>query len=104
MAVISFSFSVRTVFGDTAAGRLRLYQTADVVLLLLNHGMKGAAGTCFSSLNDPEGSQKKYPFATFVASYSKISYSFITNIFEDITLYYTNYQVKVLIRALLYYS
>ena len=77
MALISFSLSVRTVFGDTEEGRLRLYQTADVVLLLLNHGMKGAAGICFSSLNAPEGSQKKYPFATFVASYSKIIISYL---------------------------
>ena len=61
---------MQTVFGDSEEGRLRLYQTADVVLLLLNNQMSDAAGVCFSSLHAPEGSQKEYRFAVFVASHS----------------------------------
>ena len=62
---------MRTVFGDSEEGRTRLYQSADVVLLLLNNGMKDAAGICTDGLHAPEGTQKSYRFATFVASYSK---------------------------------
>ena len=60
-----------TVFGDSAEGRERLYQTADVVLLLLNNGMNDASGVCNSHLHAPEGDQKEYRFAVFVAAYSK---------------------------------
>ena len=60
------------IFGDSADGRLRLYQTADVVLLLINNEMTDAAGVCLSSLHEPEGLQKEYPFGVFVATYSKI--------------------------------
>ena len=69
--------SVRTVFGDSEEGRTRLYQSADVVLLLLNNGMKGAAGVCTNWLHAPEGTQKSYRFATFVASYSKCFKNFM---------------------------
>ena len=73
----AFFKSVRTVFGDSEEGRTRLYQSADVVLLLLNNGMKGAAGVCTNWLRAPEGTQKSYRFATFVASYSKCFKNFI---------------------------
>ena len=64
--------SVKVAFGDSEAGRTRLYQTADVVLLLLNNGMKDAYGVCNSNLHAPEGTQKEYRFAVFAASYCKI--------------------------------
>ena len=73
----AFFKSVRTVFGDSEEGRTRLYQSADVVLLLLNNGMKGAAGVCTNWLRAPEGTQKSYRFATFVASYSKCFKNFM---------------------------
>ena len=66
-----FLYSVKTLFGDSEEGRLRLYQTADVVLLLLNNGMNDASGVCNSYLHEPEGTQKEYRFAVFVAAYSK---------------------------------
>jgi hypothetical protein len=61
---------MKVVFGDSEEGRTRLYQSADVILLLLNNGMNDASGVCFSYLNEPEGTQKEYRFAVFVASYS----------------------------------
>ena len=72
MLLMFFFNSVRTVFGDSEEGRTKLYQSADVVLLLLNNGMKGAAGVCTTWLHAPEGTQKSYRFATFVASYSEL--------------------------------
>ena len=60
------------IFGDSDEGRLRLYQTADAVLLLLNNEMTDASGACLSSLHKSEGSQKEFRFVTFVASYCKI--------------------------------
>merc|ERR1711936_1293489 len=62
--------SVKNVFGDSEEGRLRLYQTADVVLLLINNGMEDASGMSFSALHEPEGSQKEYRFAVFVGGYN----------------------------------
>ena len=62
---------LKKVFGDSEAGRTRLYQSADVILLLLNNGMKGAAGVCNGYLHEPEGTQKEYRAAVFVASYCK---------------------------------
>ena len=76
-AINAFFNSVRTVFGDSEEGRTRLYQSADVVLLLLNNGMKGAAGVCTTWLHAPEGTQKSYRFATFVASYSECFENFL---------------------------
>ena len=73
--LISISYllihSVKTLFGDSEEGRLRLYQTADVVLFLLNNGMNDASGVCNSYLHEPEGTQKEYRFAVFVAAYSE---------------------------------
>ena len=66
-----YFISVKTAFGDSEAGRTRLYQSADVVLLLLNNGMSDASGVCNSYLHAPEGTQKEYRFAVFVASYCK---------------------------------
>ena len=66
-----FLDSMKVVFGDSEEGRTRLYQSADVVLLLLNNGMSDAAGVCNSYLHASEGTQKEYRFAVFVASYSK---------------------------------
>ena len=68
--IISSIPSVIAKFGDSVAGRTKLYQTADVVLLLLNHGMTDASGKC-TYLPDPEDKQKEYRFALFSASYSK---------------------------------
>ena len=69
--------SVVNLFGDSEEGRRRLYQTSDVVLLLLNNEMEDSSGVCYSHLHAPEGSQKEYRFAVFVAPYSKIAlYSF----------------------------
>ena len=62
-----------TKFGDSKEGRTKLYQTADVVLILLNHGMTDASGKC-TYLPDPENKQKEYRFVLFVASYSKQSF------------------------------
>ena len=62
---------MKNVFGDSEEGRLRLYQTADDVLLLINNGMEDASGMSFSALHEPEGSQKEYRFAVFVGGYSK---------------------------------
>ena len=71
MIFFLFADSIKVVFGDSQEGRTRLYQSADVVLLLLNNKMKDAAGMCFSALHEPEGTQKEYRFAVLVASYSK---------------------------------
>ena len=65
-------FSVKTLFGDSEEGRLRLYQTADVVILLLNNKMKDTYGICTSHLHEPEGTQKEYRFAVLKASYSEL--------------------------------
>ena len=66
------------LFGDSEDGRLRLYQTADVVILLLNNGMTDASGVCNSYLHAPEGSQKEYRFTVFVAAHSKEVFLFIS--------------------------
>ena len=64
-------YSVKTLFGDSEEGRLRLYQTADVVLFLLNNKMKDTYGICTSHLHEPEGTQKEYRFAVLQASYGE---------------------------------
>ena len=62
---------MRTVFSDSEAGRRRLYQTADIVLLLLNQGMSNTVGEQTSHLHRQEGSQK-YQMAVFPSSWCKI--------------------------------
>ena len=75
--ILTFSFSVKTIFGDSEEGRLRLYQTADVVILLLNNGMTDASGVCNRWLLSPEGTQKEFRFAVFVAAPSKQLFAII---------------------------
>ena len=100
---LSFVISVKTVFGDSEEGRLRLYQTADVVLLLLNNGMKDASGMCTSSLHEPEGTQKEYRFAVFVASYSKTLFYISFIVFDMNTINYnTDITIKVRYKTLIF--
>ena len=61
--------SARIRFGDSEEGRLRLYQTSDIVLLLLNNEMTDSSGSCYSSSD--EAGRKEDRFAVFVSPYGK---------------------------------
>ena len=88
MATIYFHliyiFSMRTVFGDSEAGRRRLYQTADIVLLLLNQGMSNTVGEQTSHLHRQEGSQK-YQMAVFLLIFAiSMQIQFVSYFLESI--------------------
>ena len=63
--------SAVNLFGDSEEGRRRLYQTADVVLLLLNNEMADTSGVCYLSIHEPEGSQNEYRLVVLPSPYSK---------------------------------
>ena len=72
----SYFHSMQTVFGDSEDGKRRLYQTADVVLLLINYGMKGEPsgitwGVCQRWFRAPGDSQRTSRIAILTGSYGK---------------------------------
>ena len=76
-----------------------MYQTADVVILLLNHGMKGAAGECKTSIYGWD--KGDYRMAIFTASYSKNRSCSIT--FLEQSRLRKNYQEAQNLKTLTYF-
>ena len=65
--------SLIKTFGDTEEGRLRLYQTADVIILYTNGPMGNTWGVCNRRIHDPDTTQAAYPAIIMAGAYSKLS-------------------------------
>ena len=64
-------FSLLETFGDSEEGRLRLYQTADVVILYTNGPMATTWGVCGQYVHAPDDTQASYRAIIMAASYCK---------------------------------
>ena len=74
----NYSFINR--FGDSPEGRLRVYQTSDIVILYLNsplseHGSK-IWGVCNREVHAPDGDQREHAILT-VGRYGKLAHKYI---------------------------
>ena len=78
--------SIRSQFADDS-GRKKLYQSADIVILLVNKAMKGTYGMCKYNLfgHDIDGD---YRLAVLKASYGKKRYLNCSyNIFLNLNIF-----------------